>query len=91
MIVLRKAWNWLADCMGFVKKSAMLSAVRTKGTSSSKDSTLLYTSYNRFMAYKDLPKVPIPVACLNRLSNPDGLVCTDVAQMERNIYYKYMF
>jgi len=25
MIVLRKAWNWLADFMGFVKKSAMLS------------------------------------------------------------------
>ena len=40
MIVFRKAWNWLADFIGFVKKSAMLSAVRTKGTSISKDSTM---------------------------------------------------
>ena len=40
MMVFRKAWNWLADFIGFVKKSAMLSAVRTKGTSISKDSTM---------------------------------------------------
>ena len=36
-------------------------------------------------AYRDLPKCQSQ-SCLNRLSNPDGLVCTDVAQTERKIY-----
>ena len=31
MMCLRKVWNWLADFMGLVKKSARLSEVRTKG------------------------------------------------------------
>jgi hypothetical protein len=35
--------------------------------------------------YRDLPKCQSQ-SCLNRLSNPDGLVCTDVAQMERKVY-----
>ena len=43
MISLRRAWNWLADLEGLVKKSARLSAVRTKGTSISKDSTMSRT------------------------------------------------
>ena len=39
MMTFRKAWNLLAF-IGFVKKSAMLSAVRTKGTSIFIDSTM---------------------------------------------------
>ena len=38
MMMRRIAWNCL-ELRGFVKKSAMLSRVRTKGTSISRDST----------------------------------------------------
>ena len=43
MIIRRKRWNCLASFMGLVKMSAKLSTVRTKGTSSSKDSTMSRT------------------------------------------------
>ena len=42
MMMRRIAWNCFA-WRGLVKKSAMLSAVRTKGTSSSSDSTMSRT------------------------------------------------
>ena len=44
MIFLRMAWNLLASFTnGFVKKSAMLSSVRTNGTSISRSSTMSRT------------------------------------------------
>ena len=42
MMMRRIAWNCL-ELRGFVKKSAMLSRVRTKGTSISRDSTMSRT------------------------------------------------
>ena len=41
MMIFRNAWNLFAwPLIGFVKKSAMLSAVRTNGTSICIDSTI---------------------------------------------------
>ena len=43
MMMRRSLWKSFAFFMGFVNMSATLSAVRTKGTSSSKDSTMSRT------------------------------------------------